>query len=165
MLAASRVRPLLVASPTAAATTADSIPLVQDATDDVLAAADLVITASGTATVQTALHGPPMVIVYKLSPMTYVMGRLFVKVPSYGMVNLIAGRKIVPELIQQQCTSAAVAAEAVSLLTDNERATRMREDLAAVRTALGGPGASRRAAAAVWDIARRARVGNAHAAF
>lgn len=134
------------------------IPLVEDATDDVLASADLVITASGTATVQTALHGPPMVIVYKLSPMTYVMGRMFVKVPSYGMVNLIAGRKIVPELIQQQCTPAAIAAEAVSLLTDHERATRMRADLAEVRTALGGPGASRRAAAAVWQVANRPAV-------
>lgn len=138
------------------------IPLVQDATDDVLAAADVVITASGTATVQTALHGPPMVIVYKLSPATYAMGRMFVKVPSYGMVNLIAGRKIVPELIQKQCTPDAIAAEAVSLLTDDERATRMRADLADVRAALGGPGASRRAAAAVWAVANRPRAAKAH---
>jgi lipid-A-disaccharide synthase len=125
------------------------LAIVDRATDDVLAASDAVVTASGTATVQAALHGRPMVIVYRLSPVTYHVGRAFVHVTTYGMVNLVAGRPIVPELIQDAFTPAAVAREAVSLLTDHARAEAMRRDLAEVRARLGDPGASRRAAEAV----------------
>ena len=125
------------------------------ASDDVLAASDVVVTASGTATVQAALHGRPMVIVYRLSPMTYRMGRAFVRVGTYGMVNLIAGRPVVPELIQDAFTAPAVAREAVSLLTDTARAGAMRRDLADVTARLGGPGGSRRAAEAVLREAAR----------
>jgi len=122
------------------------------AADDVLAAADVVVTASGTATVQTALHGKPMVIVYRLSPLTYALGRAFVRVETYGMVNLVAGRRIVPELIQAGFTPERVATETVSLLTDAGRAASMRSDLAAVRERLGAPGATRRAATAILNI-------------
>lgn len=133
---------------------ADGLPLavVEDAADDVLASADAVVTASGTATVQAALHGRPMVIVYRLSPLTYAIGRAFVKVATYGMVNLVAGRTIVPELIQDRCTPDAVAHEAVSLLTDRARADTMRRELAEVRSRLGAPGASRRAAEAILGL-------------
>jgi lipid-A-disaccharide synthase len=126
---------------------------VSGVADDVLAAADVVLTASGTATVQTALHGKPMVIVYRLSPLTYAIGRSIVKVETYGMVNLVAGRRIVPELIQKAFTPDNVAREAVSLLTDSARAEVMRRDLADVRARLGAPGASRRAAAAILQLA------------
>jgi lipid-A-disaccharide synthase len=130
-----------------------------NAADDVLSASDVVITASGTATVQTALHSRPMVIVYRLSPLTYAIGRRFVRVTRYGMVNLVAGRAVVPELIQDAATPANIAGEAVSLLTDRTRAEAMRRDLAEVRAALGGPGASRRAAEAVLQVvANRARL-------
>jgi lipid-A-disaccharide synthase len=125
------------------------LAVVDRATDDVLAASNAVVTASGTATVQAALHGRPMVIVYRLSPVTYRIGRAFVRVAAYGMVNLVAGRPVVPELIQDAFTPAAVAREAVSLLTDRARAEVMRRDLADVRARLGDPGASRRAAEAV----------------
>lgn len=124
-------------------------------TDAVLAASDLVITASGTATVQTALHGKPMVIVYRLSPLTYRLGRPFVKVDTFGMVNLIAGRRIVPELIQDDFTADRVCAEALAVLRDAARAATVREDLAGVVRALGGPGASTRAASAVLRVAAR----------
>jgi len=124
---------------------------VEDATDDVLAAADVVVTASGTATVQTALHGTPMVVVYRLSPITYALAKRFVRVGTFGMVNLVAGRPVVPELIQDALTPAAVAREAVALLTDRARADAMRRDLAEVRARLGAPGASARAARAVLD--------------
>src|SRR5688500_6742860 len=80
-------------------------------TDDVLAISDVAITASGTATVQAALHGRPMVVVYRLSPLTYRLGRRFLLVENVAMVNLIAGRRIVPELIQDECTPAKIAAE------------------------------------------------------
>jgi lipid-A-disaccharide synthase len=133
---------------------AGRVPLavVEGATDDVLAAADVVVTASGTATVQTALHGRPMVIVYRLSGATYALGRRFVRVSAYGMVNLVAGRPIVPELIQDALTPEAVTREVVSLLTDRGRADAMRRDLAEVRSRLGVPGASARAAASVVGV-------------
>ena len=125
------------------------VAVVDRATDDVLNASDAVVTASGTATVQAALHGKPMVIVYRLSPVTYRVGRAFVRVATYGMVNLVAGRPVVPELIQDAFTPAAVAREAISLLTDTGRAETMRQDLADVRARLGAAGASRRAAEAI----------------
>ena len=87
-----------------------------------LAASDVVLTASGTATVQTALHERPMVIVYRLSKLTYAMGRPFVKIDTFGMVNLVAERKIAPELIQDDFTPESAAREIVTLLTDDERA-------------------------------------------
>jgi lipid-A-disaccharide synthase len=93
-----------------------------------------------------------MVIVYRLSGLTYAIGRAFVKLQTYGMVNLVAGRTVVTELIQDAMTADAVAREAISLLTDRARADRMRHDLAEVRTRLGGPGASARAAAAVLAL-------------
>jgi lipid-A-disaccharide synthase len=138
-------RSLAVASP--------RIAVVIDRTDDVLEAADVVVTASGTATIQTAIHGKPMAIVYRLSPLTYAVGRRLVRLSSYGMVNLVAGRQIVPELIQDVCTPSSVAREVIDLLTNQARAELMRADLATVRAALGGPGASDRAARATLSAA------------
>jgi lipid-A-disaccharide synthase len=130
------------------------ITIVEDDTDAILAAADVVLTASGTATVQAALHDAPMVIVYRVSPVTYRIGRRLIKVDTVGMVNLIAGEPIVPELIQDAFTPDAVAAEAVSMLTDRARVARIREGLARVRARLGGPGASRRAAEAILRVVK-----------
>jgi lipid-A-disaccharide synthase len=128
--------------------------VVEGDTNTVLASADVALTASGTATVQTALHDVPMVIVYRVSPMTYRLGKRLVTVTTVGMVNLIAGEMIVPELIQDAFTPEAVAREAVSMLTDRARAARIREGLARVRERLGGPGASRRAAEAILKTVR-----------
>jgi lipid-A-disaccharide synthase len=129
-------------------------------TDDVLSASDVVITASGTATVQTAIHERPMVIVYRLSPLTYRLGKRFVKVDTYGMANLVAGRRIVPELIQDAFTAEAVAAETARYFDDPAHAARTRAALADVRARLGSPGASRRAAEQVL-AACEARLGHA----
>ena len=133
-----------------------TVRIVEGRTDDVLQAADAVVTASGTATVQTALHGKPMVVLYKLSPMTYRLGRRLALVDTYAMVNLIAGQRIVRELIQDDCTPEAVAGEAVRILTDPVYRQRMIEALADVRRQLGGPGASERAADAVLDVVHSA---------
>jgi lipid-A-disaccharide synthase len=126
--------------------------VVEGDTDTVLASADVAMTASGTATVQTALHDTPMVVVYRVSPMTYRLGRRFVKVDTFAMVNLIAGERIVPELIQSALTPDAVADEVVSLLTDARRRSRVREGLRRVRERVGGEGASRRAAEAIMRL-------------
>ena len=122
-------------------------------TDAVIAASDVVITASGTATVQTALHGKPMVIVYRLSPLTYMLGRPFVKVDTFGMVNLIAGRRLVPELIQADFTAERVRDEAIRFLREPTYAADVRAGLEDVVQALGGPGASDRAASAILRVA------------
>lgn len=120
--------------------------------DDVISASDVVVTASGTATVQTALHGKPMVIVYRLSPISYRIGRRFVHVTTYGMVNLVAGDTVATELIQDGFTPEAVAVETTRLLTEPAAAARARAGLATVRRRLGEPGASRRAAERVLEV-------------
>ena len=132
------------------------VRVVRDRTDDVLAASDVVITASGTATVQAALHERPMVVVYRLSPLTYRIGKPFVRVDTYAMANLVAGSRIVPELIQDEFTPNRVADETVRLLTDQAQHARTREALRRVREKLGSAGASARAAEAVLEVARGA---------
>jgi lipid-A-disaccharide synthase len=125
------------------------VTVVHDRTHAALCAATAAIVASGTATVEAALVGAPMVVVYRLSPWTYRLGRRFVRVPYYAMVNLIAGRRVVPELIQSDFTAERVLAEILPLLDGAEARGQMEKDLAAVREKLGGPGASARAAAVV----------------
>ena len=127
--------------------------LVEGDTDTVLASADVALTASGTATVQAALHDTPMVIVYRMAPLSYQLARRVVSLDTIGMVNLIAGERIAPEFVQDAFTPEAVAREAISMLTDRDRAARIRARLATVRERLGGPGASRRAALAIMRVA------------
>ncbi len=132
-----------------------SIAMIADATDNVLAAADVALVASGTVTVQAALRECPMVVVYRLSPLTYRLGRPFVRVDTFAMANLVAGRQVVPELMQDDFTPDAVAERALPLLEDRRAAEAMRADLRAVMAKLGTPGASRRAAEAVLAVAAR----------
>jgi lipid-A-disaccharide synthase len=132
-----------------------AITTVADATDDVLAAADVALVASGTVTVQAALRECPMVVVYRLSSLTYRLGRPFVRVDTFAMANLVAGRQVVPELMQDDFTPDAVARHALPLLEDRAKAEAMRTELRAVRARLGTPGASRRAAEAVLAVAAR----------
>jgi lipid-A-disaccharide synthase len=134
--------------------TAESgVAVVNGEADNVLASADVALVASGTVTVQAALHECPMVVVYRLSPLTYRLGKPFVHVDTYAMANLVAGERIVPELIQDEFTPEAVAGEALKVLMDPAHAMRVREDLRRVRGKLGTPGASRRAAQAVLQVA------------
>jgi lipid-A-disaccharide synthase len=139
--------PLVAAAP--------GTPLVHGRTDDVLAAADVVVTASGTATAQAALHERPMVVIYKLSPLTYTLGKPLVTVDTYAMANLVAGERIVPELIQDACTPDAVARETIALLVDRDLWARTRARLAETRARLGPPGSTARVAAAVLEVADR----------
>ena len=129
--------------------------LLDGRADDVLAAADVALVASGTITVQAALHECPMVVVYRLSPLTYRLGRPFVRVDTFAMANLVAGQRVVPELIQDDFTADNVAREALRVLTDPAYATQVRHDLRQVKGRLGQPGASRRAAEAILQVAQR----------
>jgi lipid-A-disaccharide synthase len=120
--------------------------VVEDATYDALGAADLTIVSSGTATVEAALMNVPMIVVYRLAPLTAAIARWLVRTPMFAMVNLIAGKKVVPELVQKDFTPERVAREAARLLDSPEACEEMRQGLAEVRTKLGPPGAIDRAA-------------------
>ena len=128
--------------------------IIDGRADDVLEMADLALVASGTVTVQAALHECPMIVVYRLSPLTYRLGRPFVRVDTFAMANLVAGRRVVPEMIQDDFVPERVAAAAVELLSDPNAAARVRADLRDVRARLGEPGASDRAARAVLEVAQ-----------
>lgn len=120
-----------------------------------IADSHLALCASGTATLETALLGTPMLIGYRLSGWTYALARHLVRVPHVGLANLVLGRRAVPELIQGEFTPERVATRALELLASRRDVERMRSDLAEVRPALGRPGASERAAAAVAEVLER----------
>ena len=127
------------------------IPIARIAgrTHALMGAATAGIVASGTATVEAALLGLPMVVVYRLSALTYALGRPFVRVPHFAMANLIAGRAVVKELIQNDFRPESTAAEALRLLEPGPYRNEVVAGLAEVRGRMGGPGASARAAAVV----------------
>jgi lipid-A-disaccharide synthase len=128
------------------------LTLLEGRTRDILRSARVAIVASGTATVETALTQTPMVVVYRLSGLTYALGKPLLRVTNYAMVNLIAGRIVVPELIQGGFTPERVVHETERLFEDGPARSQMLDDLAEVRRRLGEGGATRRAADEVMKI-------------
>lgn len=118
---------------------------------DALAHCEVALAASGTVTVEAALLGAPMVTFYKVTGLSWAIGKLMVDVPFYSMVNLIAGKKIVPELMQSDMTGECLAAEAAVLLDKPEERAKMRSELARVATLLAGNGDAIRSAADVVE--------------
>ena len=114
-----------------------------------IASSHLVVCASGTATLEVGLLGTPMIVVYRLQPLTHMLARRVVKTGSVSLVNLVLGEEVVPELLQGEASANRIHEVAMSLLTDRERIEAMRGRLGDLRAALGDPGASKRAAAAV----------------
>jgi lipid-A-disaccharide synthase len=107
---------------------------------------DLVVASSGTVTLESAIFGTPMVIIYKVSPLSYLLGRALIKVKHIGLVNLIAGREIVPELVQHDASPGRIADAVLNMLSDASRLESIRQELLDTVATLGGPGASRRVA-------------------
>jgi len=137
------------------------IKVIEGESWDAMAHADLALAASGTVTVEAALLGTPMVTFYKVTRPSWVAGKLLVKVPFYSMVNLIAGRALVPELMQEQMTGERLAAEAQRLLSDEVARREMQAGLAEIRSRLAdaaGVEPARRAAAIVQEILEGERV-------
>jgi lipid-A-disaccharide synthase len=130
--------------------------LVQDNIYDVAAACDAVVTVSGTVTLQIALAGTPMAILYKMSPTTYAIGKRLVKVPHIGLVNIVAGRRVVQEFIQEQAQPAAIAQELERILDDEEYRQAIRRDLGEVRMRMGEGGCSARVAQMASAMSRGA---------
>ena len=136
-----------------AATAKVPVTLLWNRTADVQAASDLLLTASGTSTLEAALHGTPMIVTYKLNPLTAMTLGPLIKTRTFALVNIVAGREIMPEYYQSKAKPALIAHEALSIIKDG-RLDVMRRDLADVRRKLGAPGASKRAAAEVLKVAR-----------
>jgi lipid-A-disaccharide synthase len=130
--------------------------LLEGQTYDGLKHAALAVVASGTATVEAALSETPMIVIYRVGRLTYALGKPFVNVPHYSMVNLIAAREVVPELIQHDMTAERIRSEVERLLKP-EAAAEMRKGLREVKQKLGGSGASGRAADAVLDFLQSRR--------
>jgi lipid-A-disaccharide synthase len=118
---------------------AASIQVLEGKTWDVLVSADVALAASGTVTIEACLLGVPLVTFYRVNNLSWWMGKALVRVPFYSMVNLVAGRKIVPELIQDQMTAEALARETRALLENKSARDSMRCDLAEVADKLSGP--------------------------
>jgi lipid-A-disaccharide synthase len=112
----------------------------------------LILAASGTVTLETAIFGVPMIIIYRISPLSYVLGKALVNVEHIGLVNLIAGERVVPEFIQEAANPSAVAGEAIALIKDEKRRGQTRKKLRSVRRLLGSPGAAERTAAIAFEI-------------
>jgi len=128
-------------------TPGNAVRFVTDATYNALAAADLAIVSSGTATIEAAMLGTPMIVIYKLSPLTASLAKPLVRTKFFSMVNLIAAREVVPELIQDDFTSARVATEATLLLSASKegapKIVEMRRGLAEVTRRCGWHKATR----------------------
>ncbi|WP_447962214.1 lipid-A-disaccharide synthase [Nitrospira sp. Ecomares 2.1] len=123
------------------------VKVVKGRSNEVMAASNLLLVTSGTATLQSALIGTPMVVVYRASPLTYHIGKWLVKIPYISLVNILAGQEIVPELIQDRMTPDRIAHEALKILQDARRQNDMTQAFQAIRNSLGEAGASKRAAA------------------
>ncbi len=123
-----------------------AVTLIKGKPNEVIAASDFVFVASGTATLQTALIGTPMLIVYRTSPLTYQIGKRLVTIPYIGLVNILAEQELVPEFLQERATADNVAREASAILGDSARQQFMKEGFQSVRNMLGTSGASERAA-------------------
>lgn len=120
--------------------------LVTESVAEVCSQCSLVIAASGTVTLEVAITGAPMIIIYKVSPLSYWLGKIMISVKNIGLVNLIAGREIVPELLQSKACPENLADTAVTMLNDSPGLERLSNELHGIRDLLGGPGASERVA-------------------
>jgi lipid-A-disaccharide synthase len=128
------------------------VKLVEGRVYDVLRASDAAIVTSGTATLETGLMTVPMVIVYRVSALSYFIGRMLIRVEHIGLVNIVAGERVAPELIQHESTPANMANAVTRLLDDAAQYQRIRNRLAGIRAQLGEAGASRRVASLVLEF-------------
>jgi lipid-A-disaccharide synthase len=124
----------------------DHIEIISDGVAKVFERCDAIIAASGTVTLQAAIYGTPMVITYKVSPLSAWLGRAFIRVDHVGLVNLVADRELAPELLQNEATGVNIARATLRMFEDESKLDRLRRQLFALRDSLGGAGASKRVA-------------------
>ncbi len=121
---------------------------------DIMRAADVALVASGTATLETALIGTPMVVMYIVNKINYAIMKRLIKIPNISLVNIVAGKRVVPELVQHDATPEAMAHETLSLLNDGAKRSTMIEELHRVKALMGDSGASGRVASLILDLAK-----------
>jgi lipid-A-disaccharide synthase len=131
------------------------VEVVSDGVETVFEYCDAIVAASGTVTLQAAIHGCPMVIIYKVSRVSYWLGRALVRVPNIGLVNLVAGRQIVPELVQADACSENIVSAIESMINDREGLTNLKEQFRTLRDKLGGAGASEKVARIALEMLDR----------
>ncbi len=131
-----------------------NVRIVSEEGSEAIAAADLALSSSGTATLECAVLGTPVIVMYRLSWANYWLGRMVVTIPHFGLINIVAGKEIVPELIQGGVNGERIAAEARGLLVPANY-VRVVGELAAVRSKLGDAGAARRAAETIMEVVTR----------
>ena len=124
---------------------------------DIANACDAIASVSGTVTLQIALVGTPMVIFYKLSPVSYAIGKLLVKIDHFGLANIVAGKRIVKELVQDEANAEVISAEILRILHDDAYAQQLRSDLASIQQDLGDPGCSERVAEMLLELIEKDR--------
>ncbi|HEX9913135.1 MAG TPA: lipid-A-disaccharide synthase [candidate division Zixibacteria bacterium] len=123
-----------------------NIQLLEDLTYDLMSHSDLLLATSGTATLESAISCTPLIVLYKTSPLTYLLAKALVKIPHIGMVNIVAGKKIVPEFIQSQAKPEKIAQEMEKILKSKDEYKKIKIELNEVKTRLGEKGAYRRGA-------------------
>jgi len=116
------------------------IQLLEGQSYDVMNSCDMLIIASGSATLEAGIIGCPMVIIYKLNPLTYFLAQLLVNAPLVGLVNIVAEEEVVPELIQNKVTAENISAEVLAVLRAPEKEKAIRERLLKIKNTLGKPG-------------------------
>lgn len=123
-----------------------TVEIISDGVETVFARSDVIVAASGTVTLQAAIHGVPMVIIYKVSPISFMLGRALIRVPNIGLVNLVAGRQLVPEFVQNAASAENISSAVEKMLADRIQLNHLKKQLFALRDAMGGAGASDRVA-------------------
>jgi lipid-A-disaccharide synthase len=133
----------------------ENIRVVENNIYDVMRISDVVIVASGTATIEAAIMGAPMIVVYRVSPLTYLLGKMLIKVKNIGMVNIIAGKTVVPELIQKDVTPKKITSAVVRMLENPSKQEEIKKELSSLKETIGKPGASFRAAQIIISLLQR----------
>lgn len=134
------------------------VKLISGKSHDVMAASDALMISSGTATLEAGLLGVPMAIMYRVAPVTYAILKRFILIPDIGLVNIVAGERVVQEFVQAQATPAAISAEIEKLLTNRVYAGQVRAKLQGVREKLGAGGVSERVAAMAQELMDTGRI-------
>jgi lipid-A-disaccharide synthase len=131
------------------------LEVISDGVEKVLERSDVIVAASGTVTLQAAIYGTPMVIIYKVSAVSYWLGRALVRVPYIGLVNLVADQQLVPELLQHDASAENIASALENMLNDHTRFNELKQQLFALRHVLGSGGASERVADLAMEMLKR----------